>query len=39
MRKAIELRIVTQTTGAQLAHWLRARCVFKMCVVCYNKTA
>jgi hypothetical protein len=32
MRKAIELYIVTQTTGAQLVHWLRARCVFKMCV-------
>lgn len=34
MRKAMELCIVTQTTGEQLVHWLRARCVYKMCIVC-----
>jgi len=39
MRKAMELCIVTQTSGEQLVHWLRARCVFKMCIVCYNDTA
>jgi len=37
MRKAIELYIVTQTTGVQLVHWLRARCVFKMCAVCSTR--
>lgn len=41
MRKAMELCIVTQTTGEQLVHWLQARCVYKMCIVCvcYNETA